>query len=90
MRLQVIILFCLTLLTLVLGHGRLIEPPGRSTAWRFGFRNPPNYDDNALFCGGVYVQYGINGGKCGICGDPWNGPRKNEFPNGIYAKNALI
>ncbi|RWS19724.1 uncharacterized protein B4U80_08576, partial [Leptotrombidium deliense] len=36
------------------------------------------------------VQYGINGGKCGICGDPWNGLRKNEFPNGIYAKNALI
>ena len=23
-------------------------------------------------------QWGTNDGKCGICGDPWQGPRENE------------
>lgn len=37
------------------GHGRLIDPPSRSSMWRYGFNNPPNYDDNQLYCGGVQV-----------------------------------
>lgn len=37
------------------GHGRLMDPPGRSSAWRLGFSTPHNYDDNALFCGGFSV-----------------------------------
>lgn len=41
----------------VQGHGRLLEPPGRSTMWRFGFDNPANYDDMGLFCGGFSVSY---------------------------------
>ena len=40
----------------VMGHGRLLEPPSRASMWRFGFDNPPNYDDNQLFCGGVHVS----------------------------------
>ena len=46
-----------------------------------------NENDNALYCGGMEmifgeehkdclsgfgVQHNLNGGKCGICGDPWN------------------
>lgn len=27
------------------GHGRLIEPPNRSSAWRYGFPTPKNYND---------------------------------------------
>ena len=38
------------------GHGRLMEPPGRSSMWRFGFNTPKNYDDNALYCGGFQVS----------------------------------
>ena len=34
-----------------------------------------NEDDNALYCGGYGVQHDQNGGKCGICGDPWH-----QFP----------
>lgn len=52
------------------GHGSLIEPPSRSSAWRFGFKTPINYDDMSLNCGGLKRQT-KNGGKCGICGDPW-------------------
>ncbi|XP_012938498.1 uncharacterized protein LOC106011887 [Aplysia californica] len=40
----------------VQGHGRLIDPPARSTMWRYGFNTPVNYDDNALYCGGFDVR----------------------------------
>jgi hypothetical protein len=46
----------LCLIGLVQGHGRLIDPPGRSSMWRYGYRNPPNYNDNQLYCGGVQVM----------------------------------
>ena len=39
----------------VSGHGRLVEPPSRSSMWRYGFNTPHNYDDNALNCGGLNV-----------------------------------
>ena len=39
------------------GHGYLLEPPGRASAWRAGFPTPHNYDDNALFCGGFAVGF---------------------------------
>ena len=31
----------------------------------------------------------MNGGKCGICGDPWQGPRAHEA-GGLYATGALV
>lgn len=52
------------------GHGSMIEPPSRSSAWRYGFKTPPNYSDTELNCGGLQRQI-RNGGKCGVCGDPW-------------------
>ncbi|XP_067672319.1 uncharacterized protein [Haliotis asinina] len=73
----------------VWGHGRLVDPPSRSSMWRFEFKTPRNYDDNQLFCGGVAVQYGQNGGKCGICGDPWQGPRDNE-PGGKFYTGIIV
>ena len=33
-------------------------------------------------------QWGRNGGKCGICGDPWDGLRENEA-GGRYAKGII-
>ncbi|XP_003745551.1 uncharacterized protein LOC100901357 [Galendromus occidentalis] len=88
---------CVTLLVtlcvanVVEGHGRLTEPPGRSTAWRFGFKTPPNYNDNELFCGGLGRQHKINGGRCGVCGDPWDvpTPRANE-DGGRYGRGVIV
>ncbi|XP_005092247.1 uncharacterized protein LOC101851474 [Aplysia californica] len=75
----------------VRGHGRLIEPPGRSSMWRYGYNNPINYDDNQLFCGGFDRQWNQNGGLCGVCGDPYDGQRDNEaggkYANGIIVRN---
>ncbi|KAM7300368.1 uncharacterized protein ISCGN_020932 [Ixodes scapularis] len=73
------------------GHGRLMEPPSRSSMWRMGFRTQKNYNDNELFCGGYAVQWQRNSGKCGVCGDPWSqpNPRDNEA-GGKYAKGIIV
>ncbi|XP_048506013.1 uncharacterized protein LOC105686872 isoform X2 [Athalia rosae] len=75
----------------VSGHGRLIEPPSRASMWRYGFDTPHNYNDNELYCGGFTRQWQYNGGKCGICGDPWNvkQPRPNEI-GGKYGNGIIV
>lgn len=73
----------------VQGHGRLVKPPSRSSVWRLGrFKHlhpPINYDDNQLFCGGVY-QRSNPGYQCGICGDSLleKEPRPNEIGGKYY------
>lgn len=39
----------------VLSHGRMVEPPQRSSMWRFGFDIPANFNDNENNCGGMAV-----------------------------------
>ncbi|KAK4323853.1 hypothetical protein Pmani_005492 [Petrolisthes manimaculis] len=75
----------------VRGHGRLIEPPGRSTAWRYGFSTPHNYNDHEIYCGGYSTQWQKNSGKCGPCGDPWHlpQPRDNEG-GGKYGRGVIV
>jgi hypothetical protein len=46
---------------LVNGHGRLHDPPARTTAWRYDKSFPAEYTDNQMFCGGFAVQWGKNG-----------------------------
>lgn len=72
------------------GHGRLIEPPSRSSAFRYGFQTPPNYNDHELYCGG-FARQQRNGGKCGECGDPWDvpQPRPNEH-GGKYGQGVIV
>jgi len=45
---------------LVSSHGILLDPPGRSSLWRYPefeqYEVPHNYEDNQLFCGGVVVR----------------------------------
>lgn len=38
------------------GHGILLDPPGRSSLWRFFPDQPTNYDDNGINCGGFAVS----------------------------------
>ena len=51
-----VVIFCCAVFTGVYGHGRLINPPQRSSAWRYGYEVPANYNDNELFCGGFQVR----------------------------------
>jgi len=72
-----------------LGHGRLAEPPGRATCWRYGIKGcVPNYTDQGLNCGGFANQQ-KHGGKCGVCGDPYQGPRMHEA-GGSHAKGVIV
>lgn len=38
------------------GHGKLMDPVNRSSAWRKGFNTPENFNDNENFCGGFGVS----------------------------------
>ena len=87
------------LISFCYGHGRLMNPPGRSSLK--SFKNDPavapfwdqvvpNYNDNELFCGGFATQVS-NGYKCGVCGDNYveNRPRANEW-GGKYGSHGII
>lgn len=85
--------FCLLLFIakagLIWAHGRLIEPVGRSTMWRVGYPVPKNYNDNGINCGGYNPPWSGKHVKCGVCGDPYNGPRDNEA-GGKYATGKVV
>jgi hypothetical protein len=89
---SILLLVVLAYLEEASGHGMMLEPPNRGSLWRFDWQQPANYNDNEFFCGGVVVQYGQNGGNCGVCGDNWASPvpRNNEntgkFGNGVVAR----
>ncbi|KAK3594683.1 hypothetical protein CHS0354_016350 [Potamilus streckersoni] len=71
-----------------LGHGMLVDPPARNYMGEAGFDVPVNYNGNSLNCGGMMNQWQIHEGKCGLCGDPYQGPRHHE-PGGIYATGTV-
>ncbi|KAL4216731.1 hypothetical protein ACF0H5_024454 [Mactra antiquata] len=72
----------------VTGHGGMLEPPMRSIAWRYGFDTPINYDWMSLYCGGLH-EFTRHGGKCGVCGDPYNGPYENAR-GGVYDTGIIV
>ncbi|CAH2044221.1 unnamed protein product, partial [Iphiclides podalirius] len=75
----------------VAGHGRVMEPPSRASAWRFGYPTKSNYDDDGLNCGGFGHQHAVNGGKCGICGDPYDQPQPRDHElGGIYGDGIIV
>ncbi|XP_063977548.1 uncharacterized protein LOC135162717 [Diachasmimorpha longicaudata] len=75
----------------ILGHGMLMEPVNRLSAWRLDFNTPVNYDDNGNFCGGWAVQHQINDGNCGPCGDSYSDvqPRSSEN-GGVYGTGTIV
>jgi len=75
----------------VRGHGMMLQPPGRSSRWRFNSSAPTNYDDNGLFCGGYGTQWSVHDGKCGLCGDDYGivPPRPNEL-GGRYGEGVIV
>ena len=75
------ILLSLSLASLTRSHGRLRQPPGRSTMWRYGHDTPVNVNDHETNCGGFGRQWNRNKGLCGLCGDAYDlvQPRPNEM-----------
>ena len=58
--------------------------------WRMGYPNPTDYQDNEGFCGGFGVQWGVNGGKCGVCGDRYDAAVKDHEVEGLLIPNIGI
>ena len=85
-------LFCFSLSAAqVLGHARLIEPPSRTSAWRFGFDTPEMYNDHETNCGGFERHWEKNGGKCGPCGDAWDLPIPRDGESGgKYGRGVIV
>ncbi|XP_076392871.1 uncharacterized protein LOC143265321 [Megachile rotundata] len=73
------------------GHGMMLDPVSRSSAWRQGFPVGVNYNDNEVFCGGFHVLVEENGGKCGECGDNYALPRPRPNENGgIFGLGIIV
>jgi len=74
------------------GHGMVTDPPNRASRWREDPQAPANYDDNGFFCGGMNVQFGLNGGKCGLCGDNYADatPRTNELGATPFGEGIIV
>jgi len=59
---------------------------------RYGFATEKDYNDNESYCGGLSVQHQQNGGKCGVCGDPYHMPQvlnKLTFQSTIDQLNSI-
>lgn len=70
-------------------HGYLMDPASRVSAWKFGFKTPTNYNHMEMFCGGLSAKI-QSGGKCGVCGDPYIGPKHSEVGGKWVTKPPTI
>ncbi|XP_078335250.1 uncharacterized protein LOC111133536 [Crassostrea virginica] len=72
-------------------HGRLMKPCQRASLHRcYGpGQFKANFDDMGLFCGGTQVQWGKNGGKCGVCGDDYSAAFKRHEVGGPFATGFI-
>ncbi|XP_056648507.1 uncharacterized protein LOC130452973 [Diorhabda sublineata] len=83
--------FLASLFCQIRGHGMMLDPPGRSSLWRFNDLAPINYNDNQNFCGGFYVQHSLNNGSCGVCGDIYNDEHPQDNENtGKYGQGIVV
>ncbi|CAH0551842.1 unnamed protein product [Brassicogethes aeneus] len=74
----------------IAGHGMMLEPPNRSSLWRFDKSAEPNYSDMGINCGGFGNQWKLHNGKCGVCGDAVQSPHPQENENGgKYGKGKI-
>ncbi|RZC34815.1 Chitin bind 3 domain containing protein, partial [Asbolus verrucosus] len=75
----------------ILGHGMMLDPPNRSSLWRYYDNTPINYDDNQNFCGGRAVQWDTFNGLCGVCGDRYDDPHPQANENtGKYGRGLVV
>lgn len=87
----VFVLVIVALIDQISGHGRLMDPINRASRWRFVGGAPIDYNDMEGFCGGYFVQWNQNAGKCGFCGDPYGEatPRLHEL-GGKFGQGTIV
>ncbi|XP_066149133.1 uncharacterized protein [Euwallacea fornicatus] len=92
--LHILLLISFAVIAEVSSHGYMFSPINRASRWRLNkddYSVPHCYEDNEFFCGGFSVQYNINEGLCGPCGDDYRDPvpRSNEN-GGIYGNGVVV
>lgn len=94
MKMRVREIFCffviVSLVILVFGYGMLIDFVSRNFVWRFFLNCFVQYIDNELNCGGFSVQWSMNKGKCGVCGDVYYFKNLRYVYLGEYVKDCFI
>jgi len=74
-----LLVFLTSCLVAVYGHGYLIDPVARSSAWMVdqSFKQCCTYSNHMeMFCGGIQHQWNVHKGKCSICGEAYDKPNK--------------
>ncbi|CAF0742985.1 unnamed protein product [Adineta ricciae] len=75
------------------GHGYLLEPVARSSAWLVdsSFRECCTWPQHMeMFCGGLGHQWNVNDGKCSICGEAYDKPIKVFEKGGAMYKGTIV
>lgn len=52
----IIVVLSLINFEMIFGHGMMVDPPNRSSLWRYGFDVEEHYTDMGLNCGGAGVS----------------------------------
>lgn len=84
---SVAVLVAMVTVSEVRAHGYLQMPPARNSRWRFGYEMEHNFNDMGLNCGGASNQWEKQQGRCGLCGDPFQGPRLHEAGQRYASEN---
>ncbi|XP_067671635.1 uncharacterized protein [Haliotis asinina] len=81
---------CYILVAMVTARGRMVDPPNRSSLWRYGYQLPINRNDSDLTCGANLIPYLPDMDEwCGVCGDPIFTPRDHEL-HGKYVPRYVV
>lgn len=81
-------LVLVNVISLVWGHGYMIEPAARNACYKKFSQCVPNYNANEQFCGGRDVMIS-HGGKCGACGDEY-GKKIHVYPGKYVEKLSSL
>lgn len=65
----------------------MLKPTHRGVMWTRGNYNSGGYNYMGINCGGI-ARFKNNDGRCGLCGDAFNGPRHHET-GGKYATGTV-
>jgi len=85
--------FLVSCLVSVNGHGYLLDPVARSTAWMVdqSFKQCCTYSNHMeMFCGGLQSQWNVHRGKCGICGEAYDKPNKLFEKGGAMYTGKIV
>lgn len=83
--------FLYNVINSVFGHGYIQKPAARNACWQKGFQDTcgEEWTMDEKNCGGFAAQWRKNGGKCGVCGDPYHEKIQKYVYPGSHASGTI-